>query len=184
MIWSMSIDFLDTTGKRIRAARDHAGLTQEEFAKRVGIRQAYISHIETGRSIAPADTLGAIARALDVSADYLLLLADDPKRPPSQAEPDAIGYSEQAEEAAKLIDGLSSESQRQYCVDMIRLFVGYRVTSGKEWAGIIENVGQVSPEAAHLISQHLLQGKPITDLPSLLDALAKSERKKPLANVN
>lgn len=63
---------------RLRAIRKERGLTQKDLAKKAGLRQATLSHIERGFAAPRADKLAALCRALDVSADYLLGLTDDP----------------------------------------------------------------------------------------------------------
>jgi len=65
-------------GSRIRAARKARGLTQIELGEVVGIAQPQVSALERGATRNPkADTLRALAEALDVSADYLLGLEGD-----------------------------------------------------------------------------------------------------------
>ena len=57
----------------IREIRMKQGLSQNELAKRAGIRQGVLSYIESGRTKNPRiDTLAAIAKALGVPVDKLL----------------------------------------------------------------------------------------------------------------
>lgn len=58
-------------GARVKAARDAAGLSQEELARRVGIEQPSLSQIETGSVMPGQETLHSIADELGVSLDYL-----------------------------------------------------------------------------------------------------------------
>ena len=52
---------------RLRDAREKLAMTQEELAKRVGVRQATISNLETGKSQRISfRLLGALARELGV----------------------------------------------------------------------------------------------------------------------
>jgi transcriptional regulator with XRE-family HTH domain len=67
-------------GVRIAAARDAAGLTQVELAALAGLRQAELSKIERGKRNASAATVAALARALGVTSDSLLLAPAKPKR--------------------------------------------------------------------------------------------------------
>ncbi|MEV3946960.1 helix-turn-helix domain-containing protein [Streptomyces halstedii] len=53
-------------GERTRAARLHAGLTQEAISLRTGIRIATISDIEQGHRAARIDSLIRIADAIGV----------------------------------------------------------------------------------------------------------------------
>ena len=55
----------------IRFARLKAGLTQEEVARHLGVRQATISWWESGRGFPKAQKLPAIARLYGCSIDDL-----------------------------------------------------------------------------------------------------------------
>lgn len=60
-------------GRRIKAAREAQGLTQEELAARVNISTTHMSVIERGLKVPRLDTFVAIANALGLSADALLV---------------------------------------------------------------------------------------------------------------
>lgn len=63
----------------IRAWREHRGLTQEQFAERVGINRAYLSKIETGKRRYDQPFLEAAAEALRCApADLLIRDPSDP----------------------------------------------------------------------------------------------------------
>jgi transcriptional regulator with XRE-family HTH domain len=72
-------------GSRVREARERLGLSQETLAHQVTITRNTLWYIEAGRTQHPrADQVAELAKALHVSADYLLGLTDDPtprKRP-------------------------------------------------------------------------------------------------------
>ena len=59
-------------GRRIKAAREAKGLTQEALAELVGLSPTHISVIERGFKPTKLDTFCNIANVLDVSADTLL----------------------------------------------------------------------------------------------------------------
>jgi transcriptional regulator with XRE-family HTH domain len=60
-------------GPRLASARRRAGLSREALAVRAGLSWAAIAQIESGRRPNPrAETVAALARALGVTADYLL----------------------------------------------------------------------------------------------------------------
>ena len=61
---------LKAVGQRIKAAREAKNLTQEELAALVNL---HVSVIERGLKVTKLDTFVAIANALDVSADALLI---------------------------------------------------------------------------------------------------------------
>lgn len=65
-------------GARIRAAREHRGLTQGQLAYKASTTVTQISRLENGqRPGTEAVIVGRIAAALGVTVDYLLGLADD-----------------------------------------------------------------------------------------------------------
>ncbi len=62
---------MEVVSNRFRAARHAKGLTQQELAKRSGIEQSHISHVERGsRGLSP-ELLRKAADALGVTMEYL-----------------------------------------------------------------------------------------------------------------
>lgn len=59
-------------GMRVRVARRHLGLTQEQLAERVGISASFLGHIERGTRVASLETLVALCNTLCVKPEYLL----------------------------------------------------------------------------------------------------------------
>lgn len=59
-------------GKRVRIRRNILELTQEELAERIGVSTSFIGHIERGSRKLSVETLYAICKALETSADFLL----------------------------------------------------------------------------------------------------------------
>ena len=67
-----------TIGRRIRQRRRALDITQEKFEEMTGIKQSHLSALESDRiKIVKSDTLVKLARALQVSADWLGLHEDD-----------------------------------------------------------------------------------------------------------
>lgn len=64
---------LKAVGLRIKTAREAKGLTQESLAALVDLSSTHISVIERGMKTIRLDKFVAIANALDVSADSLLV---------------------------------------------------------------------------------------------------------------
>ena len=60
-------------GERIRRARMERGYTQEYLASKANISLPHASNIETAKTKVSLGTLMAIAQALNVTVDYLLL---------------------------------------------------------------------------------------------------------------
>lgn len=59
-------------GKRIRAAREEVGLSQEQLGAKVGYSAMGISHLENGDRQIKIDDLGKIAQVLGVGTAYFL----------------------------------------------------------------------------------------------------------------
>lgn len=59
-------------GRRIRAEREWAGLTQEALAHRLGIEPTTINRIEQGHSSPRLDRLLAVAHELDIEPARLM----------------------------------------------------------------------------------------------------------------
>ena len=59
-------------GARIKAARERAGLTQEDLAAELDMSPTHISVLERGRKAPKLETLVNIANNLHVSTDMLL----------------------------------------------------------------------------------------------------------------
>lgn len=61
----------DKMNQRLRILRENAGLTQEELAKRVGVKPLVISHYETGARTPSLPVFRRLAQLLDVTMDML-----------------------------------------------------------------------------------------------------------------
>jgi transcriptional regulator with XRE-family HTH domain len=68
-------------GQRVQQRRQHLGWTQEDLAKESKVPQATISRIEQGQRKNPgADVIRRLARALGVTADWLIGMYEDDDR--------------------------------------------------------------------------------------------------------
>lgn len=56
---------------RLRSAREHAGLSQGQAAKLLGVQRPTISEIEAGRRRVPAEELAKLAAIYGVSVSWL-----------------------------------------------------------------------------------------------------------------
>lgn len=63
-------------GKRIQLLREMIGMTQKELADKIQISYSVMNRIESGERPARDEEIKRIAKALDVSTDYLLGLTD------------------------------------------------------------------------------------------------------------
>ena len=69
-------------GERIKELREQAGENQEELGEMIFSSQSAISLYENGRIKPNVDTIAAIAKHYNVSANYLLGLTDKKARTP------------------------------------------------------------------------------------------------------
>ena len=60
-------------GERVKAVRTGAGLTQEQFASRLGVTRQAVSNWENGRNLPDIEVVIAISRTFDISLDELIL---------------------------------------------------------------------------------------------------------------
>lgn len=85
----MSKQFLDTVGKRIRILRQDLGLNQAELVNHlekqgIEVGRSYISELERTSKVPSGTVLAGLARVLNTTTDYLLLLSEDPNLPQEQ----------------------------------------------------------------------------------------------------
>ena len=59
-----------TIGRGLRAAREHAGLTQEALAAKLGKSQTLVSHAEGGRTRVSERYVKAVLKACGLPADW------------------------------------------------------------------------------------------------------------------
>ena len=59
-------------GAQVRSLRREHKLTQEQLAEKAGISLSFLGHIERGTRKMSVETLYALSKALDCSADTLL----------------------------------------------------------------------------------------------------------------
>ena len=57
--------------------REHAGLSQSEFAERIGCNPKYLSEIETGRSFASSELMEDMVAVLGVPVSFLFETSED-----------------------------------------------------------------------------------------------------------
>src|SRR5436853_3498143 len=82
-------------GMKIRQRREQLGLSQQDLARLLGMTQSRISEIESGaRPHVNLTNLRNLARALGVSADYLIGTWEEGEAPPPAAPPAAEGEAQ------------------------------------------------------------------------------------------
>ena len=78
---------MESFGERVLAIRTERGWTRRELARRCGLHEVHLSKVETGeRKRLEADTVIALAQALQVSTDFLLGLTDDQRPRPRRRQ--------------------------------------------------------------------------------------------------
>lgn len=107
-------------GERIYNLRKKSGLSQEDFADKLGVSRQAVSKWETGQSVPDSEKASAIAKFFGVSLDWLIngeeinVPAPQPEQPqPVSAQPtavtDAVGQSVSAETVSETDTGDRAE---------------------------------------------------------------------------
>lgn len=100
---------------RMKAAREHAGYTQEELARLMGMQRAAYTQIETGSNMLTVQNLYKLCEALNRTPAYFLGLEDETKVRPDEV--DLLAYYRNIPEGAarrvilKLVKDWSRENQ-------------------------------------------------------------------------
>ncbi len=66
-------ELLEKFGEKVREERLKRGLSQEEFAAKVGVHRTYIGMIERGEKNITLVNIKKIAKAIDLAIDKLLI---------------------------------------------------------------------------------------------------------------
>lgn len=64
-------------GEKVKAVRTMAGLTQEQFAQRLGVTRQAVSNWENGRNLPDIEVVIAMSQTFGVSLDELILGGED-----------------------------------------------------------------------------------------------------------
>lgn len=114
-------------GERITALRKPAGYkTQRALATKLGVSDAFLSDIVRGVKNPSLEMLCELAKLLNTTTDYLLLLTDsqDTLSAPPLENGDPVYFSPEADEIARIVDALQPET-RQYVLYMVRAMSTY-----------------------------------------------------------
>ena len=116
-------------GERIKQCREQLGLTQEQFAERLGLTTNYISTVERGASFPRCEKLIAIINGLETSADAIFcdvithtseyrsgILSEELKELPAEEQQRILEIVElMIKQAKKKMDLLISRAARVSC---------------------------------------------------------------------
>jgi len=95
--------FSKELGKRIARFRKERGLTQQQLADSMGLKQYAIASYETGRYRMPVTLLPAVAKALDIEVSALFEARAEKKKP---------GPAPKLQQQMERISSLPREQQR------------------------------------------------------------------------
>jgi transcriptional regulator with XRE-family HTH domain len=117
-------------GERLRGIRTDRKLSMKQLAGKVGMSVTALGRHERGRAVPGLDVAAALAKALDVSIDYLAI-GEDPRR--------SSPASSLLERILQAIDGLPRELRES----LAALFLGESGTSGN---GDLQNLIPPAPK--------------------------------------
>jgi transcriptional regulator with XRE-family HTH domain len=104
-------------GQRLRELRESKNLSQGHIEKRTGLLRCYISRVENGHTVPAVDTLGKLARALEIPMYRLFYEGKEPpeklKLPPIETAEWGTKGSEAGElrSLAKLLSRMKKKDQ-------------------------------------------------------------------------
>lgn len=82
-------------GQKIKRIRQILEMTQPEFAQNIGVTQATLSRIESGKQETGYSTLARIALSFNIDLNWLIIdKGEPPKHLESWKKPDALTESE------------------------------------------------------------------------------------------
>lgn len=126
------------TGARIAEKREAMGISQEAFAKEIGISRPKISLVEIGERTLTSVELAQAAKILNVSSDYLLGLSD--LETPDISIQSVCSYTGLPEAAVKQLQQYGKSSIQFLPRDSLELGLGKGdvVTAGESLAKLLE----------------------------------------------
>ena len=69
----LSLERQSTLGSRVKAARKHRDIHQNDLAARIGCSSSHLSEIESDKKLPSLERLKLISEELDITVDYFLL---------------------------------------------------------------------------------------------------------------
>lgn len=66
-------------GRRVRQSREERGWSQGDLARECGLTPSGVAHFEAGRREPRLTSIVRLAEALDISADYLVGISNQPQ---------------------------------------------------------------------------------------------------------
>jgi transcriptional regulator with XRE-family HTH domain len=162
---------LNTFGDRVtwllrrRRLAEQPIASQKELAARIGMKAQQLNAFMNGRRRPNVQHLRAIAAALETSVSFLALTSNDPS-PDASPDAEQVGYiSAQADEAAQLIDAMTTDTQRDLALQLVRqvaAYVGVSVAVERELVPVTERKNipaQIEPVPGGMGSRWFLGDK-------------------------
>lgn len=118
---------MESLNLRVREIRTREGLSQTEFAERIGLSKNFISLVETGGRIPSDRTISDICREFGVNEIWLRTGAGDAYAPPSRAE-----------ELGRLVKSLMADRPEAFRARLITALLRFD-PDGPEWQ-VLENI--------------------------------------------
>lgn len=151
---------LDTFGKRLRVLRIDRDLSQIDLRDKMvnagtPIGETYISELERTEKMPSLEVAAAMARALDVSVDYLALLIDDAVSYRRQPMPDNY-YSEEADDVARMVDSMRPE-QRLLVLNIVKSMVNAPSQRQRERIEIIDMLDSIERQRGRAVRREIEQ---------------------------
>lgn len=96
--------------ERLKKLREHLGLTQKEFASRIGLKNGIISSYEKGTRPIPPSNFKLICNEFEVNEQWLLN-GEEPMFKDITLEPEFEGFSENTKNILRKIQELPESEQ-------------------------------------------------------------------------
>lgn len=110
-------------GKRIRQIRKERGLTQEDFARRIGIDYKHLGSIERGNENVTIQTIEKICRAIDITPSEIFVFSSMKRPHRKKATANFDAFAETLRALLSSLDRDSRNALQKSVLNNARLFV-------------------------------------------------------------
>lgn len=139
-------------GERIKKALNEAGVQQNNLAHMIGLAQSTLSEIINGNRVTSLENLTKIAKALDLSLDYLIIGKERPLKSPQPTKEDALllAVTSDPETLEKVKDKLRHQIREETPAynglsnDEQRLLKAYRLLDARRQERLIDTAEDMS----------------------------------------
>ena len=136
-------EMLRSFGRRFQLLRQEKDLSQTAIAAMlegygIKITPSHLSLVEKNKRNVSVELLVALARLLETSTDYLLVLTDNPA--PRDSTDVVLYISREADELAQLVDSLPPETRRLLLATAHGWIAHERQRVADEWHGLLSAI--------------------------------------------